>query len=77
MNQPDHRPPMHNSQGSNYSNPPGFQRQPHPPPQEKQESTLEDLIKGFMTSTEKRFNEQETRSQNLEATVKNLETQIG
>ena len=56
-NQPNYRQPMQNNQWSNHPNPLGFQHQPPPPPQEKHESSLEDLIKSFVTSTKEKFTE--------------------
>ena len=52
MNQPDHRQPMQNSQGSNYSNPPGRQCQHQPQVQEKEEPTLEELLRNAITKLE-------------------------
>src|SRR5262249_30939398 len=49
--------------------PPGY-NQTHPPQQQQQKPSLEDLMSKFISTSEARF-------QNQDASIKNLETQIG
>ena len=51
--------------------PPGFQA-----PQEKK-SDLEDLIRSYITSNEQKWTKQEVSNKNMEASLRNLENQVG
>ena len=67
-NQQGQRPPMRYQQGQGHLSPLGFQRPP--PPSEKKDPNLEEVMKNWMSMAE-------TRLQNYEASMHNLETQIG
>ena len=51
--------------------PPGFQA-----PQEKK-SDLEDLIRSYITSNEQKWTKQDVSNKNMEASLRNLENQVG
>ena len=54
--------------------PPGFQA---PQALQKKKSDLEDLIRSYITSNEQKWTKQEVFNKNMEASIRNLENQVG
>ncbi|KAL0458853.1 UNVERIFIED_CONTAM: hypothetical protein Slati_0512500 [Sesamum latifolium] len=65
------------SWSNNQQQGPARPHQPRQPPSQEQKSNLEEMLFKFITATDTRFQNQDARLQSQEASIRNIEVQIG